>query len=44
MVSTTIAISGVLAIIAGLLVIIKPGWIRWAIGLYLIIIGAIKFI
>lgn len=44
MVSITIAISGILAILAGLMVIIKPRWIRWAIGIYLILIGVVRLV
>lgn len=40
----TVSIMGILAIFAGILVIIKPNWIRWALGIYLILIGALRLI
>ena len=45
MVSITITgISAGLAIIAGLLILIWPKLLRWALGLYLIILGIIQLL
>ncbi|MEK6919158.1 MAG: DUF3096 domain-containing protein [Nanoarchaeota archaeon] len=44
MVAISLAISGILAIVAGLLVIFVPKLLRWALGLYLIAIGLISFL
>ena len=40
----TIAISGIIAIIAGLAIILKPDWIRWALGIYLILVGVLRIV
>jgi len=42
MVSISLAISGILAIIVGLLILIFPKLLRIGIGLYLIIIGILQ--
>ena len=39
---TSIQLSGILAIIVGLLILVWPKIIRWAIGLYLIIAGLLQ--
>lgn len=44
MVAISLAISGTLAVIAGLLVIFFPRLLRWALGLYLIAVGVISFL
>jgi len=44
MATVTLALSGVFAIIAGVLVITNPRLIKWVIGLYLIIIGLLNLI
>ncbi|MBS3074571.1 DUF3096 domain-containing protein [Candidatus Pacearchaeota archaeon] len=44
MVTINLAISGILAILVGLLILIVPRLLRWAIGLYLIIVGILSFI
>ncbi len=36
--------SGLLAILAGILVIVFPGFLRWTIGLYLVLIGLLSFL
>ena len=40
----SITISAILAIILGLVVLIFPRFLRWAIGLYLIIFGIIQLL
>jgi uncharacterized membrane protein HdeD (DUF308 family) len=42
MVSISLTISAVLAIILGLLVLVWPKILRWAVGLYLIIFGIVQ--
>ena len=44
MVSITLAISGILAILVGILILAVPGLLRWAVGVYLIIIGVLSFV
>lgn len=44
MVELTLAISGILAIIVGLLVLLFPKFLRIAVGLYLIIAGILQLI
>lgn len=44
MVSVTLTISAILAIIAGILVLAWPKLLRVAIGLYLIIIGILQLL
>jgi len=41
---TTITISATLAIIAGILILIFPKLVRWAVGLYLIAIGILSLL
>ena len=36
--------SGVLTIVAGILVIVFPGFLRWIIGIYLILQGLASFL
>jgi len=40
----TFTISAILAIIVGLLVLAFPKFLRWAIGLYLIVVGILQLI
>jgi uncharacterized membrane protein HdeD (DUF308 family) len=44
MVSLTITLSAVLAIIVGLLVLVFPKLLRVALGLYLIIVGILRLL
>lgn len=44
MATITLTISAILAILAGLLVLLKPKMIRLALGFYLIAIGVIRLI
>lgn len=42
MVALSLTISAVLAIILGIVVLVFPSLLRWAIGLYLIIFGILQ--
>jgi len=44
MVAVSFTISAVLAIIIGLLVLVFPKFLRWAIGLYLLIFGILQLL
>ena len=45
MVSITIAgVTGILAIIVGLLILFFPRLLRWAVGLYFIIVGILQLL
>jgi len=39
-----IGISGILAIIVGLLILVFPKLLRWSVGLYFIIIGILQLV
>lgn len=43
MATISVTISALLAIILGIVILIFPGVLRWAIGLYLIIFGILQF-
>ena len=40
----TLSIIGILAILTGILVLIKPDWVRWALGIYLILVGVLRLV
>ena len=40
--NTTVTTSGIIAIIAGILIIAVPAILQWVVGLWLIINGALK--
>ncbi|MEK6919157.1 MAG: DUF3096 domain-containing protein [Nanoarchaeota archaeon] len=44
MASIGLTISGILAILVGILVLAVPGLLRWAVGVYLIIAGILSFV
>ena len=44
LISISLTISALLAIILGILVIVFPKLLRWAVGLYLVIFGALQLI
>jgi len=42
MVAISLAISGAVAIVLGILVLAFPKFLRWAVGLYLIFVGVLQ--
>lgn len=40
----TLSIKAIIALILGILVLAKPRWIRWALGIYLILIGILGLV
>ncbi len=42
-ITTTVGISASLAIIVGILILAFPKFLRWFIGIYLVLIGIIQF-
>ena len=38
----TLSIMGILAILTGLLILFKPKLVRWALGIYLILVGILR--
>ena len=44
MINIILAVSAILAILAGLLVIFWPKMFRWALGIYLLLIGILQLL
>lgn len=39
-----LALPGIVALIAGILILLVPGMLRWIVGLYLVVVGLIQIL